>query len=179
MGWGVRHAHCGGALKGRKSVGFHSISLGAVLFGVWLLLSGHYTPLLIFFGIVSCLLVLLATSRMEVIDREGHPVHLTWRALIYWPWLGWEILKANWDVVKLVLSPGMRITPTMIRVKASQKSDLGVVIYANSITLTPGTVSIDIGDGDILVHALSREGAEGVEEGTMDRRVTRMMGHHR
>lgn len=157
----------------------HSISLGAVLFGVWLLLSGHYTPLLIAFGLVSCAIVVLVTSRMEVIDKEGHPIHLTWRALIYWPWLGWEIVKANWDVAKRVLSPGMAISPTMLRVDASQKSDLGLVIYANSITLTPGTISVEVGDGKILVHALTREGAEALLEGEMDRRVTRMVGEDR
>jgi multicomponent Na+:H+ antiporter subunit E len=154
----------------------HSISLGAVLFGVWLLLSGHFEPLLIAFGLLSCVVVVAATSRMDVIDHEGHPIHLTWRALTYWPWLGWEIVKANWDVVKCVLSPSMPISPTLFRTRASQKSDLGLVIYANSITLTPGTISVDIADGTILVHALTKAGAAGVEEGTMDRRVTRMMG---
>ena len=154
----------------------HSISLGAVLFGVWLLLSGHYEPLFIAFGLVSCVIVVVVTSRMEVIDHEGHPIHLTWRALTYWPWLGWEIVKANWDVAKLVLSPSMPITPTVFRTRASQKTDLGLVIYANSITLTPGTVSVEAGGGYILVHALTREGAAAVEEGAMDRRVTRMMG---
>jgi multicomponent Na+:H+ antiporter subunit E len=156
----------------------HSISLGAVLFGVWLLLSGHFEPLLIGFGVLSCVIVVVATGRMDVIDHEGHPLHLTWRAPTYWLWLTWEIVKANWDVAKCVLSPSMPISPTVFRTKASQKSDLGLVIYANSITLTPGTISVDIADGYILVHALTKAGAEGVEEGTMDRRVTRMMGEH-
>jgi multicomponent Na+:H+ antiporter subunit E len=158
----------------------HFISLGAVLFGVWLLLSGHFDPLLIGLGVVSCVVVALITLRMELIDHEGHPVHLTWRGLFfYWPWLGWEIVKANWDVAKRVLAPSMPISPTMVRVDASQKTDLGIVIYANSITLTPGTVSVDVGEGKILVHALTREGAEAVREGTMNRRVTRMVGEDR
>jgi len=154
----------------------HSISLGAVLFGVWLLLSGLFEPLLIALGLLSCIVVVAATGRMEVIDHEGHPIHLTWGAATYWPWLGWEILKSNWVLAKCVLSPSMPISPTVFRTKASQKTDLGLVIYANSITLTPGTVSMDVADGYILVHALTGAGAESVQEGTMDRRVSRMMG---
>ena len=154
----------------------HSLSLGAVLFIVWLLLSGHYEPLTLSFGVFSCALVVVITQRMDVIDREGHPIHLTWNALTYWPWLLWEIAKANVDVGRRVLSPDMPISPTMIRVKTSQKSDLGRVIYANSITLTPGTIAVDVTGGEILVHALSREAARDLEEGAMDRRVARMTG---
>jgi len=157
----------------------HSFSLGAVLFAVWLLLSGHYTPFIIALGIGSCALVVLVTLRMDVADREGHPLHLTWRALPYWSWLILEIIKANIDVAKLILSPNMPITPTLIRVKASQTSDLGQVIYANSITLTPGTISVDVANGEILVHAISRDGAEALLDGEMDRRVTRMVGEDR
>lgn len=154
----------------------HSFSLGAVLFAVWLLLSGHYTPFIIALGIASSALVVLVTLRMDVADREGHPIHLTWRALTYWPWLMVEIVKANIDVAKLIMSPSMPITPTLLRVKVSQTSDLGQVIYANSITLTPGTISVDVANGEILVHALSRDGADALLEGEMDRRVTRMAG---
>ena len=157
----------------------HSLSLGAVLFAVWLLLSGHYTPFILTLGVTSCALVVTVTLRMDVADREGHPIHLSWRALTYMPWLMIEIVKANIDVAKLILSPDMPITPTLLRVKASQTSDLGQVIYANSITLTPGTISVDVANGEILVHALSRDGADALIEGEMDRRVTRMAGEDR
>ena len=83
----------------------HSFSLGAVLFAVWLLLSGHYTPFIISLGIASSALVVLVTLRMDVADREGHPIHLTWRALPYWSWLILEIIKANIDVAKQIVSP--------------------------------------------------------------------------
>ena len=152
----------------------HSLSLGAVLFAVWLLLSGHYTPFILILGVVSCITIVTVTLRMEVADREGHPIHLTWRALTYMPWLMIEIIKANFDVAKRVLSPSLPVTPTLLRVKASQTTDLGQVIYANSITLTPGTISVDVANNEILVHALSREGAESLLEGIMDKRVTRM-----
>lgn len=156
-----------------------ALSLGSVLLIAWLLLSGHFEPMLIGFGIASCAVVVIITVRMEVVDQEGHPIHLSWGALTYWPWLLIEIVKANLDVGKRVLAPDLPISPTMVRVRASQKSDLGQVIYANSITLTPGTISVDVGRGEILVHALTREGAESLEQGEMDRRVARMTGDRR
>ena len=113
---------------------------------------------------------------MRVVDREGFPVHMTASALTYWPWLIWQIVLANIDVTRRVLSPGRAISPTLVRLKASQKSDVALVTYANSITLTPGTISVDVEPGEILVHALSRDGAEDLKGGEMDRRVTRMAG---
>lgn len=157
----------------------HALYLGGILFVVWLLLSGHYTPLIIVLGILSCIAVVAITMRMDVVDQEGHPVHLTWRGLIYWPWLVVEIVKANVDVAKRILIPSVGISPTMVRVRTSQTSDLGKVIYANSITLTPGTVSVQVANDEILVHALSKDGADDLIRGEMDRRVTRMAGEDR
>ena len=159
-----------------RGVVAHALSLGSVLFGTWLVLSGHYNPLLIGLGLASCAVVVFITHRMDVIDHEGHPIHLTWRALLYWPWLVVEIVKANFDVARRILPGGPAISPTMLRVRATQANDLGRVIFANSITLTPGTVSVELREGDILVHALSREAADGLAEGEMDRRVTKMSG---
>lgn len=150
----------------------HSISLGLVLFGVWLLLSGFFEPLLLGLGVASCVIVVLIANRMDVIDREGHPIHLGWRVLTYWIWLAAEIVKANLDVARRILDPRLPIHPMLVRVKASQASELGQVIYANSITLTPGTVSIQVESGEILVHALTTEMAEDLKGGEMDRRVT-------
>jgi multicomponent Na+:H+ antiporter subunit E len=153
-----------------------ALSLWIVLFATWLMLSGHFTALLISLGIASCALVVAITMKMEVVDREGHPLDLTMRAPLFWLWLLGEIIKANIDVTRRVLSPGLPVSPTLIHLRASQKSDLGLVIYANSITLTPGTVSVTVAPGRILVHALSREAAEELAAGDMDRRVTRMVG---
>ncbi len=151
---------------------FHSISLGLALFGVWLLLSGFFEPLLLGLGVFSCVIVVLIANRMDLIDHEGVPIHLGWRILTYWVWLAVEIVKANLDVARRILDPRLPIHPLLIRVKASQTSELGQVIYANSITLTPGTVSMHVGGGEILVHALTKEMAEDLEGGEMDRRVT-------
>ena len=148
------------------------IWLGISLFLIWLLWSGHlYDPLILGFGVASCVLVVLISARLGVVDREGFPIHLLPRLLTYGPWLIWAIVKANIDVAGRILKPALPISPQLIRVKASQKSDLGKVIYANSITLTPGTVSVDVDGDEILVHAISREAAAEVETGDMDRRV--------
>ncbi|TNE41211.1 MAG: cation transporter [Alphaproteobacteria bacterium] len=142
---------------------------------VWLLLSGHYTVLITSFGVASCLFSALIAYRMDVIDRESHPLHLWPRVIVYWGWLLVEIYKANIDVAKCVLFPKKYLRPSLFETKASQKTDLGKVIYANSITLTPGTVTVDL-DGDvILVHALTKGGADGIKTGDMDQRVTRLM----
>jgi multicomponent Na+:H+ antiporter subunit E len=146
--------------------------LGLVLFGVWLLLSGFFEPLPLGLGVVSCLAVVLIAYRMDVIDHEGQPIHLGWRIVTYWLWLALEIVKANLDVARRIIDPKLPIQPVLIRVKTSQASELGHVIYANSITLTPGTVSVRVETGEILVHALAAEPAEGLQSGEMDRRVS-------
>jgi multicomponent Na+:H+ antiporter subunit E len=127
-------------------------------------------------GVLSCLLVVLIANRMDVVDHEGHPIHLGLRAIVYWVWLAKEIVKANIDVARRIVHPRLPISPTLVRVKASQKSELGQVIYANSITLTPGTVSVQVSDGTILVHAIAEEMAGDLKAGEMDRRVTGMEG---
>jgi len=152
------------------------VSSGAVLFGFWLTLSGYLEPFLISAGAASAAAVVWLAHRMALIDREGHPIHLRSRILTYLPWLFREIAKSAWDVTKIILNPRLPITPAMLRVKASQHTTVGVVTYANSITLTPGTISVEVSDGTILVHALTRQGAEALATGYMDRRVLRFEG---
>ena len=155
----------------------HAVSLGLALFGLWCLLSGIFLPLLIGLGIASVCLVVFIAHRMDVIDNETVPLHLNFRILAYWGWLTKEITKSNIDVAKLILSPELPISPMIIRVKATQVSDMGRVIHANSITLTPGTVAMDFEGDDIIVHAISRDAADGTLEGSIDRGVTAIEGH--
>ena len=153
-----------------------TLSLFILLFLIWLLLSGIYTGLLLGLGALSCLVVVAVCRRMKIVDPEGHPIHLVIGMMRYMPWFLWEVTKANIDVVRRILHPRLPIAPRVIRVEASQKTHLGQVIYANSITLTPGTVSVETDEGTIDVHALTRESAEDVRSGDMDRRVTDMEG---
>jgi multicomponent Na+:H+ antiporter subunit E len=148
-----------------NSTNKHAISLGLFLAVLWLLLSGHYILLLISFGLFSVALVVLLALRMDVVDHEGHPLHLNPGALvIYWCWLLKEIFISNIYVCRLILDPAMPISPTVIALRSSQSSDLARVIFANSITLTPGTVTIDV-DGDITeVHAITVTALESRSE---------------
>lgn len=155
---------------------FYSVSALVILYLFWLLLSGMFDAFLMSVGAGSALAVVWFCHRMDVIDREGHPIHLGPRALLYWPWLIKEIAKSAWDVSRIILNPRLPISPTMIKFKPSQKTDLGRVILANSITLTPGTITVEAGPDEFLVHALTKEGADAVASGDMDRRVTGFEG---
>lgn len=154
---------------------WRSISSVIVLYLFWLLLSGYFTAFLMSAGLACAVAVVVFSHRMDLIDHEGHPIHLGWRAaVLYWPWLAKEIVKSGWDVSKRILHPRLPISPTLVRFKPSQVSDLGLVIHANSITLTPGTISVEVEKDHFLVHALTREGAAGLAGSEMDRRVAEM-----
>lgn len=149
-----------------------AIGLGVVLLGFWLALSGHYTPMLISFGVGSSILVVWVANRMDVVDHEGVPLHLTWRFLVYFPWLMKEVFVANIQVAKLILDPKMPISPRIVVFRGSQVTDLGRVIYANSITLTPGTITTGVEGKEYQIHALSAENLETGEEVEMNVRCT-------
>ena len=149
-------------------------TLAASLFVFWLLLSGIYTPFLMLSGLVASIAVALLAQRMELADREGHPIHLGLAALAYWPWLVKEIAKSGWQVTRIILDPRLPISPTFVRFKPSQASSVALATHANSITLTPGTITVDAEHDSFLVHALTREGAQAVVDSEMDRRASRM-----
>ena len=142
----------------------------------WLTLSGNYTAFLITAGVISSVIIALLAYRMNIADREGHPIHLGLSALTYWPWLIWQIIFSALNVTRIIVSPSLPISPTLIRVKMSQKSDVGRVTFANSITLTPGTISVDIEGDEILVHAITSDNATDLEAGGMDKRCTQFEG---
>ena len=145
-----------------------------MLSAIWLLWSGHTEPLILSFGLISVLFVMWIGHRMDKAADSPRAYRLGARPLTYLPWLAWEGVKANLDVARIILTPALPISPRLIRVRASQQTAIGQVTYANSITLTPGTISLDVRDNQILVYALTKEAAEGVESGEMDRKVTAM-----
>ena len=158
-----------------------ALALFLLLCGVWLLCSGPFSLdghhlLIPLFGLGSCAGVTWLALRMGIVDPEAVPVHLLGRALRYSPWIAVEVVKANLDVAGRVLRPGLPIAPEIMRVKPSQKTDLGRVLYANSITLTPGTVTIEAEGDHLLVHAIAREAAAGLETGAMDAKVSQLEG---
>lgn len=154
------------------------LMLALTLFAYWLLLSGHYTPWLIGAGAVCAAAIVGFGLRMGFADAEGFPIGLIPRAVTYWPWLAWEIVKSAFGVAKLIVDPRLPISPRLIRVDATQKTPVGLTTFANSITLTPGTISVEVSEHHkaIWVHAISADTAAGLEDGTMDRRVTQFEG---
>lgn len=154
----------------------HFISLSIALFLFWIVLSGFFTPFLLGAGVLSALAVAWFANRMDVVDHEGHPIHLGPGALTYWPWLFKEIAKSAWAVSRIILDPRLPVTPTIVKFAPGQRTVVGLVTHANSITLTPGTISIEVEPGEFVVHGLTREGAEGCIDSEMNRRVNRFEG---
>lgn len=149
----------------------HSFVLFASLAAVWLLLSGHYNPLLLAFGALSCAFVLFLARRLGLVDREGMPLHVLQRLPGYWLWLLGEVVRANMDVARRIVDPKLPVSPRMFEVETRLRTDFLRALYANSITLTPGTIAVDVRDDSILVHALTAEGQAALETGEMDARV--------
>ena len=143
------------------------------LFAYWLLLSGHYETWMVVSGGVLCALVVAFCWAKRIADGEGFPIGLVARGLIYWPWLLWQIVLSALRVTRLILDPRLPISPTIVRVDAEQKTAVGLVTYANSITLTPGTISIEASEKErrLWVHAIERSGAEGFADDEMNRMV--------
>lgn len=149
------------------------VSLCLMLFAFWLALSGHYTTFLIAVGALCALACAAVARRMATADAEGHPAHLIRGAITYFPWLAWEIVKSAWAVSRIILSPKLPISPTMTTIDASQRTSVGIATYANSITLTPGTITTHVRGNRLTVHALAREGALDLEGGGMNARVAK------
>ena len=147
-------------------------SYAAFLFAVWLLLSGHLEPLMLGLGLASVLLTVILIRRMTLIDHESYPLHLSSKMPSFLVFILREIVKANIDVIKRIMTfKRSSISPQLFEVPASQETDLGRVIYANSITLTPGTVSVELTKEKILVHALSKEAADELASGEMAKSI--------
>ena len=151
-----------------------TIYLSLSLAAFWMLISDYNTILILSLGAVSIALVLYIAHRMNVVDHEAPPLHLTRELPGFYAWLIKEIILANILVVKHIWLGNKTISPTMKTIKANQKTDMGKVIYANSITLTPGTVTVDMKGDQLIVHALLRESIKDLEAGDMDRRVTQV-----
>ena len=142
----------------------------AALFAYWLLLSGHYETWMVVSGGVLCALVVAFCMIKGIADEEGFPIALVFHGLVYWPWLLWQIVLSGLRVTRLILDPKLPISPKIVRVNAEQKTAVGLVTYANSITLTPGTISIEASERErqIWVHAIEQSGADGFEDDPMN-----------
>jgi multicomponent Na+:H+ antiporter subunit E len=147
------------------------LSLALVLALLWLAVSGVYKPLLFALGAASVAFVVWMSRRMEVVGVEHNPVLYTWRLPVYWAWLSWEIIKSNLEVARAALAPARHLHPRIVRVPVRLDSPIAKVTYANSVTLTPGTVTLLLETDQLEAHALTRGSAEGLEAGTMEKRI--------
>ena len=148
------------------------VSMIVTLAVLWFVLSGFTTPLMLSFGAASVIFVLFLSIRMKVLDEEGLPIYVhEWSLAKYVVWLAREVVVANLDVTRIVLSRHLNLQPVVVRLPARQRTVVGRVIYANSITLTPGTVSIELGEDFVDVHALTAAGVTDLETGDMHDRV--------
>ena len=139
----------------------YGVGLTAILVVLWLTLSGHFTtsgnyPLLMVQAVLSVAAAVALTIRMRILDSETVPLGRLLPMLPYWGWLGGEIVSANIAVLKLIMKPEVDIEPRMVHVPVDMRSGLGRCVFANSITLTPGTVTVDIDDDGFLIHALDK-----------------------
>lgn len=151
------------------------LTFAGILGVLWILLSGHYSPLLVGLGVASVGLVTLVAHRMNRADGTRHELRLRWFACArYAFWLFVQIVRANVEVARLALHPRMALSPRVVRLGSLPRTELGRVIYGNSITLTPGTVTVHLDDEVIEVHALTRESAALLEGGAMGKRVAEL-----
>ena len=139
----------------------------------WVLWSGIYKPLLLWLGLFSCLLSVWLADRLGFFQHVL-PLKVLLRLPAYWWWLLGEVIKSSVEVARLVLSPSLPISPTMVELTTTESSDVGKVILGNSITLSPGTVTIDVHEDRLLVHCLTRASALDLLENEAQRRTSRL-----
>jgi multicomponent Na+:H+ antiporter subunit E len=156
-------------------MGFLITTIAMFLF--WILLSGEFTFILITSGVVSSLIVAylshdLFIGKADLKTETGR----IFKFVVYVPWLLWEILLANVEIAYLVLNPKPLVDPQLVRFKPDLKTDLGIVTLAHSITLTPGTVTVEANREEFVIHAIWQKSAEGIISGEMQRKVKKIEG---
>ena len=137
----------------------------------WLLWSWMFKPLVLALGLVSCLLVLYIVHRMGYFRSELFGLRFNFRLLMYWMWLALAIFRSSLQVARVIIDPRLPISPRIVEIDTGIKNPVALTILANSITLTPGTLSLYVHDGIIKVQALTKEAADELVSGEMTRRV--------
>lgn len=147
------------------------ISLGLLLILLWLALSGVYKPVIFFLGAGSVILVVWLSVRMDVVGVEHNPVLFSWRLAAYWLWLLGQLVKSNLHVSKLVFQID-KVRPRLLTVPVPHQAAVSKVTYGNSVTLTPGTVTLRLTRDRLEAHALDEESARDLEAGHMARKIS-------
>ncbi len=142
-----------------------------ILFTFWLLLSSFFDALHLIAGILCSFLAALISYKLL---RPGKNVVTLARFILYIPWLIYEIILANFDVAYRTLHPKMPIDPEVIQFKSFLKSDIALTTFANSITLTPGTLTVNAEEGMFSVHVLTNKAKSELLSGEMQRKVAQI-----
>ena len=147
------------------------------MFIFWILLSGEFTFILITSGVVASLIVAylshdIFVGKADLKTETGR----VFKFIVYIPWLLWKIILANVEIAYLVLNPKPLIDPQLVHFKNDLKTDLGIVTLAHSITLTPGTVTVEANREEFIIHAIWQKSAEGIIGGEMQRKVKKIEG---
>lgn len=155
----------------------YSIALAVTLSALWLGISGVYKPLLFALGASSVAFVVWLSRRMDVVGVEHNPILYSWRLPIYWFWLLGEIVKANIEVAHAAVRPRAMVQPSLVKVPVTLVSPVAKVTYANSVTLTPGTVTLLLENNELEAHALMESSAAGLRSGVMERKIAWLEQH--
>ncbi len=147
------------------------------MFSFWILLSGEFTFVLITSGIVASLIVAYLShdifiGKPDIKVETGRVL----KFIKYLPWLLWKVILANFEIAYLVLHPKPLVDPQLVRFKPDLEMDLGIVTLAQSITLTPGTVTVEANKEEFVIHAIWQKSADGIIGGEMQRKVKKIEG---
>ncbi|MDB4225549.1 MAG: Na+/H+ antiporter subunit E [Alphaproteobacteria bacterium] len=153
------------------------LSLFIFLFLFWIILSGKGDIFFIVSGAITSITIVIIATYINLLDEEGHPIKILPRIFFYWLWLLKEIVLSAIYLSKIIISPKLSISPQYVKIKSNQKSSLGFSIFANSITLTPGTITVIAKNStkEIDVHAITQETAKSLKTGKMDTMVSWLM----
>ncbi len=144
-----------------------------LLFAHWVIWSGMLDAFHLALGVISCGIVTFMSHDL-LFKRERITSQLlteSIRFLFYIPWLMYQIILSNIHVAKIVLNPSLPIDPKFVWYKSRLKKDIALTTFSNSITLTPGTITTDIVDGQYYVHCLDQKVADDLMGGAMERKI--------
>jgi len=147
-----------------------------ILGAFWLVLSGHFEPLLLTLGAISAAVVCGMAWRGEFYLHRDVTLRFVLRLPGFLLWLAWQVFVSALGVVRKVWSPRLRLRPIVDEVPAQGLPELAQVVYANAITQTPGTLTLDVDDDRILVHSLDAAGIDELQNGAMLRQIRRLGG---
>jgi len=175
-----------GVLNNKNIVGstmVHKLCMALVLFGFWMALSGRTETKFVVYGIITALVTTHITYPLLLVpNKDGSKRYFVFGAsipkfIVYFLWLMWQLVLANIDVLLATTSQELEIDPKVVRFYFKVDNPMASVMLANSITLTPGTVTLNVTDDGLYeIHALTKGAAEGVLDGSMQKKVADLYG---